>query len=208
MDILIGLLKPENGHLLVDDKDAFENLAGWQQQIGFVPQQGFLMDDTIRRNVAFAVQDEDIDEKRVQKALEMAQLDDFASTLPDGLSTLLGERGTRLSGGQRQRIAIARALYRDPDVLMFDEATSALDNETEHQIRSTIESLAGEKTLLICAHRLSTVRNCDRLVFMKEGRIAGVGSHDELFRSNTDYQQLCELESLDSPNNPKGAISE
>lgn len=208
MDIILGLLKPENGQLLVDGKDAFEYLAGWQRQIGFVPQQLFLMDDSFRCNIAFAIRDEDIDEGRVIKVLEMSQLDSFVDALPEGLSTVLGERGTRLSGGQRQRVAIARALYRDPEVLMFDEATSALDYETEYEIRRTIESLAGEKTLLICAHRLSTVRNCDRLVFMKEGRIAGIGSHEKLLESNADYQRLCRLENLDFPKNPKGTFPE
>jgi len=199
MDIILGLLKPEQGRLTVDGEDVFENLPRWQRQIGFVPQQIFLMDDTLRRNVAFATRDEDIDEDQVQRVLQMARLDEFVGTLPDGLSTMLGERGSRLSGGQRQRIAIARALYRNPDVLVFDEATSALDNETDREIRRTIDSLSGEKTMLICAHRLNTVLHCNKIVFMKDGRIASVGPHDELVRKNADYARLCSLENFEKP---------
>jgi len=158
----------------------------------------FLLDDTVRRNVAFGMEDADIDEDRVKEALRLARLDDFVLGLPDGLETVLGEHGTRLSGGQRQRIAIARALYRDPDVLIFDEATSSLDNETESEIGTAIESLSGEKTVLIVAHRLSTVRRCDVIAFMKDGRIAGTDTFDRLISGNRDFEQLVRRDGFDA----------
>lgn len=193
MDIILGLLKPSSGLLLIDGSDAYGNIAGWQEHIGFVPQQIFVMDDTIRRNVAFAVNDEEIDDRRVSDVLEMTQFDAFVNGLPDGLDTMLGEHGTRLSGGQRQRIAIARALYRDPDVLVFDEATSALDNVTERDITQTIESLTGDKTIFIVAHRLGTVRNCDKIVFMKDGKFEAHGTYDELIEGNSEFRYLAQV---------------
>jgi ABC-type multidrug transport system fused ATPase/permease subunit len=194
MDIILGLLRPDQGRLLVDGRDAYESLPGWRRRIGFVPQQVFLLDDTVLRNVAFGIEDADIDEDQVKKALRLARLDDLVLGLPDGLETVLGEHGTRLSGGQRQRIAIARALYRDPDLLMFDEATSALDNETENEISTAIEALTGEKTVLIVAHRLSTVRRCDVIAFMKDGRIAGTGTFEELVNGNSDFELLVRVD--------------
>ncbi len=196
MDIFLGLLCPTSGRFLVDGRDVAGNLVGWQRHIGIVSQQVFLMDDTIRRNVAFGIKDEDIDDAALKKALKTAKLDDLASELPDGIETALGEHGIRLSGGQRQRIAIARALYRNPDILMFDEATSALDNETEREISLAIDNLAGEKTILIIAHRLSTVKNCDQIVFMKDGKIVDTGRFDELIKSNTGFAELTHLGDL------------
>ena len=206
MDVILGLLMPDQGRLLVDGSNAFENLAGWRRRIGFVPQHVFLMDDTISRNIAFGIDDKDIDEDRVKEVLRLAKLSDFVLGLPDGLTTVLGEHGTRLSGGQRQRIAIARALYRDPDVLMFDEATSALDNETETEVSNAIEALAGEKTILIVAHRLSTVRRCDLIAFMKDGRIIATGSFDELMKGNSEFKHLVELGSFESSKDGDGAV--
>ena len=198
MDIILGLLTPDHGRLLIDGRDVSNSLAAWRRRIGFVPQQVFLLDDTVRRNVAFGMEDADIDEDRVKEALRLARLDDFVLGLPDGLETVLGEHGTRLSGGQRQRIAIARALYRDPDVLIFDEATSSLDNETESEISTAIESLSGEKTVLIVAHRLSTVRRCDVIAFMKDGRIAGTDTFDRLISGNRDFEQLVRWDGFDA----------
>ena len=198
VDIVLGLLRPQSGRLTVDGIDAFSNLPAWQRRIGYVPQQVSLIDDTMRRNIAFAVVDTDIDEQRVREVVRLARLEDTVSELPDGLSTFLGEGGVRLSGGQRQRVAIARALYRDPDILVFDEATSALDTETEREIGAAIENLAGERTILIIAHRLSTVRNCDKLVFMKEGRVAAVGRFDELVRDNAEFRRLAQAGDIDT----------
>jgi ATP-binding cassette subfamily C protein len=196
MDIVLGLLEPTTGKFFVDGKEPTDGKLGWQKIIGFVPQQVFLMDDTIRRNIAFGIEDENIDEARISKALKLARLEDFIVSLSDGVSTIVGEHGTRLSGGQRQRIAIARALYREPNVLVFDEATSALDNVTEQEITHAIENLSGEKTILIVAHRLSTVRKCNKIIFMREGHIVSSGSYDELLTNSNDFRKLAKLGNL------------
>jgi ATP-binding cassette, subfamily B, bacterial PglK len=193
MDIILGFLEPSSGQLLIDGQDAFERIAGWQRKMGFVPQQVFIMDDTVRRNIAFGIEDQDINEKRLEEFLRLTRVDEFVADLPQGLDTMLGEHGTRLSGGQRQRVAIARALYRNPDVLVFDEATSALDNVTEKEISAAIETLSGDKTILIVAHRLSTIRNCDQIVFMKNGAIAGKGTYDELLSSSAEFRHLTQI---------------
>jgi ATP-binding cassette, subfamily B, bacterial PglK len=193
MDIVLGLLQPVSGRVIIDGCDSRDNLGAWQDHIGFVSQHIYLTDDLLRRNIAFGIPDQDIDEARLTEVVRLAHLEQVVSNLPDGLNTMVGESGTRLSGGQRQRVAIARALYRDPDVLVFDEATAALDNETEREITDALESLAGEKTLLIIAHRLSTVRNCDKLVFMKDGRIADQGTFDELLSRNAEFRRLAQL---------------
>ena len=161
VDVLIGLLHPHEGQILLDGQDIQNDYAGWLSHIGYIPQMIFMFDDSIKANVAFGYSDEDQDEERVWQALEDAQLADFVRTLPEGLNTRIGERGIRLSGGQRQRIGIARALYENPDVLIFDEATSSLDNETEKAIMQSILRLKGRKTMVIIAHRLTTIENCD-----------------------------------------------
>lgn len=171
VDILLGLLTPSTGEIRVGDKDIHENLRNWQDQIGYVPQSIFLTDDTFRRNVAFGLPNEQIDDAAVRRAIRAAQLEEFANSLPDGLETLVGERGVRLSGGQRQRIGIARALYHDPAVLVLDEATSALDPVTEESVMQAITALQGAKTIIIVAHRLSTVAHCDRLYRLHEGGV-------------------------------------
>lgn len=171
LDILLGLLMPSSGRFTSDGSEVAQALRSWQGRIGYVPQQVFLTDDTIRRNIALGLSDEVISESCIANALRLAQLEEFVGSLPHGLDTLVGERGIRLSGGQRQRIAIARALYHDPELLIFDEATSALDTATEHEVMHAIEALRGKKTLLIVAHRLSTVQACDRVVRLQEGRI-------------------------------------
>ena len=171
-DIMLGLLVPANGKIVMDGQyDIHQMRAAWSRIIAFVPQTVYLMDDTIRNNVAFGMDAEEIDEKQVWEALDQAQLKAFVEELPEGLDTLIGERGVRFSGGQRQRIAIARALYTNPDILVLDEATSALDNETENAVMEAIERLQGKKTLITIAHRLTTVRKCDILYEVKDGKV-------------------------------------
>lgn len=161
VDILLGLLKPQAGKVTVDGVDITTNMPGWYQKVGYVPQMIFMLDDTIRNNVAYGVEESCISDEQVWYALKEAQLDEFVRSLPEGLDTSIGERGVRLSGGQRQRIGIARAMYTDPQIMIFDEATSALDNDTEAAIMEAIERLHGRKTLLIIAHRLTTIEKCD-----------------------------------------------
>lgn len=161
VDILLGLLYPQKGKVTVDGVDIKTNLPGWYAKIGYVPQMIFMLDDTIRNNVAYGVDENDIQDEQVWYALKEAQMDEFVRGLPEGLDTSIGERGVRISGGQRQRIGIARALYTEPDIMIFDEATSALDNDTEVAIMEAIERLHGKKTLVIIAHRLTTIAQCD-----------------------------------------------
>jgi ABC-type multidrug transport system fused ATPase/permease subunit len=182
VDVMLGLLTPTSGRVLLDGADLKGRERAWQRLVGYVPQDPYLLDETVRRNVAFGVPDTLIDEQRLARACSLAQLDDVVKQLPDGLETLLGENGTRLSGGQRQRVAIARALYGDPAVLVFDEATAALDNQTEREVTHAIATLHGARTLIVIAHRLSTVTGCDRLLFLRDGRIAAIGTYDELLR--------------------------
>ena len=171
VDILLGLLEVRSGDVLADGVNVKENYRGWLKNIGYIPQMIFMLDDTIRKNVAFGIPEEEIDEKRLWEVLKEAQLDAFIKSLPEGLDTSIGERGIRLSGGQRQRIGIARALYHDPEVLILDEATSALDNDTEAAIMDSINSLHGKKTLIIIAHRLQTIEKCDIVYRVEEGKI-------------------------------------
>lgn len=171
VDLLLGLLKPSGGNICVDGKDIHEKYIQWLSHIGYIPQTIYLLDDTIRANVAFGYADEKIQENRLWNALKEAQLDEFVKELPEGINTSIGERGVKLSGGQRQRIGIARALYTNPDVLVFDEATSALDNETESAIMESINLLHGKKTMVIIAHRLKTLDGCDMIYRVENGRI-------------------------------------
>jgi ATP-binding cassette, subfamily B, bacterial PglK len=190
VDIMTGLLTPTSGRVLLDGQDLHDDLAGWHRGLGVVPQMVFLVDDTLRRNVALGVPDAEIDGDDVADALALAQLDAFVASLPAGLDTVVGERGVRISGGQRQRIAIARALYRRAKVLFFDEGTSALDNTTESELMRSLEELRGDHTIVLIAHRLSTVRNCDRIVYLQGGRVAGLGSYDELLHDNVGFRTL------------------
>ena len=171
IDVVLGLLTPNAGQVFVDSDDIQKNLRAWQDQIGYVPQSIYLTDDTLRRNVAFGLTDSEIDDAAVKRAIRAAQLEEFVAGLPQGVDTIVGERGIRLSGGQRQRIGIARALYHDPSVLVLDEATSALDTATERGVMQAVNTLHGSKTLLIVAHRLTTVAGCDRLYRLEQGRI-------------------------------------
>ena len=172
IDIVLGLLQPGDGKILVDGRDIRANLRAWQSMIGYVPQTIYLTDDTLKRNIAFGVPDDHIDESAVVAAIRAAQLEDFVARLPQGLDTPVGERGVRLSGGQRQRIGIARALYHDPEVLILDEATSALDNKTERGFMGAVDALHGRKTILIVAHRLSTVEQCNKIFQLENGQLA------------------------------------
>ena len=190
IDLILGLLKPSSGDVLVDGKSIHESLFSWQQQIGYVPQSIYVLDDTIQNNIAFGVQKEFFDEEKVWAALRLAQLDSFVKGLPNGLDTMIGENGVRFSGGQRQRIGIARALYHEPKVLIMDEATAALDNETEYNLISSIENLSGKCTIIWVAHRVSTVKNCDLIFFLNHGRMIASGSYDSLVSENTKFAQM------------------
>ena len=172
IDVLLGLLTIQEGRILADGVEVREHYEEWLKNIGYIPQTIFMIDASIRKNVAFGVPDEEIDDNKVWEALKEAQLDEFVRGLPEGLDTGIGERGIRLSGGQRQRIGIARALFEDPEVLVLDEATSALDNETEAAIMDSINRLHGRKTLVIIAHRLQTIEKCDMVYRVEKGRIA------------------------------------
>ena len=180
-DIIMGLLKPQAGKVEMDGTDIFTIPHQWVKVIGYVPQSVFLIDDTVRCNVAFGLEKDEISDKKVWEALEQAQLSEFIKALPNGLDTVVGERGVKFSGGQRQRIAIARALYENPDIIVLDEATSSLDNETETAVMESIEALQGLKTLIIVAHRLTTIRNCDRIYEIGNG-VAVEKSKDEIFQ--------------------------
>jgi ABC-type multidrug transport system fused ATPase/permease subunit len=171
VDIILGLLEPEKGRVLVDGIELKELISTWQNKIGYIPQSIYLSDEPIRKNIAFGMNDQDIDESAVLRAIDDAQLKDFIDSLPEGLDTVVGERGVRLSGGQRQRIGIARALYHNPEIIFLDEATSALDNNTEKEIMKAIDGLKGEKTLIIIAHRLSTIENCDIVFKVEQGAL-------------------------------------
>lgn len=166
-DIILGLLKPQSGNVYMDGKDIFAMPEQWAKIIGYVPQNVFLMDDTVRKNVAFGLKE--VDDRLIWEALEGAQIKEFVEKLPHGLDTIVGERGVKFSGGQRQRIAIARALYNSPQILVLDEATSALDNDTENAVMEAVEALQGKMTLIIVAHRLTTIRNCDKIYEIKDG---------------------------------------
>ena len=193
IDIILGLLPPDNGIVSFDGRDIQQHMTEWKKCIGYVPQDIFLCDDTLRRNIAFGIPDQLIDEESVLKVVQISQLESVVEQLPDGLDTIIGERGVRLSGGERQRIAIARALYNDPDVLLMDEATSALDGETESEITKAIEKLKGNKTMIIIAHRLSTIKECDCVYFMQDGEIKDFGKFEDLLVKNLDYRKMAGL---------------
>lgn len=171
IDILLGLLEPQKGVISFDGIDVKSDYYGWLSKIGYIPQSIFMLDDTIKGNIAFGLDEKDVSEERVWQVLEDAQLADHIRSLPEGINTEIGEKGVRLSGGQRQRLGIARALYHNPDILVFDEATSALDNETEAAIMDSINRFQGEKTMVIIAHRLGTIKDCDYIYKVEDGKI-------------------------------------
>ena len=190
VDVILGLLKPQKGSITIDGNDVFSNLNAWQRNIGYIPQFIYLLDDSIRRNICFGIADEEVDEEQLETAIETAQLKGFISTLDEGIDTMVGERGIRLSGGQRQRIGIARALYNNPQVLVMDEATSALDNITEKVLIKAIEKLRGDKTIIMIAHRLTTVKKCDTIYMMKDGEIIADGSYDDLLLNSKEFREM------------------
>jgi ATP-binding cassette subfamily C protein len=180
IDVIAGLLRPSEGRVLVDGVDVSMAASRWQRQLGVVPQTLFLLDDTLRRNIAFGLDEQDIDDGAVAAAARMAQLEEFVAALPEGLETVVGERGVRLSGGQRQRVAIARALYSNPEVLIFDEGTSALDTATEEEVVRALGQLRGQRTMITVAHRLTTVRECHRILLMESGRLVDAGTYEQV----------------------------
>lgn len=201
LDVMLGLLDPYAGQILVGGQPLAQCRASWQVSIGYVPQEIVLIDDTIRANVAFGVGAE-VDESQLQEALRLAQVDDFVASLPDGLETTVGEHGVRLSGGQRQRLGLARALYHRPIVLVFDEATSALDSETEARIMETIASLRGSLTIITVTHRLSTLKHCDRIYFLRAGSVAAVDTFEGLYAREPNFAQLVTLAQLSTSSSP------
>ena len=180
VDLLIGILAPRDGTIAVNGRDVSNNRRYWQDRIGYVPQHVYLMDTSLRRNVAFGLAEESVSNADVEKALRLANLWEFVQALPEGLDTVVGERGVRLSGGQRQRLGIARALYGNPEVIVLDEATSALDGDTEREIVESLRAITHDHTLIVVAHRTTTLAYCSRLIRLEGGRIAQEGSFDEV----------------------------
>lgn len=190
IDLLLGLLSPQDGEIRVDGEPIHGQEKRWQSQIGYISQPVYMLNDTIRRNVAFGEFDADVDEEKVWESLRKAQLEEVVRGLPEGLDTSIGEGGAKLSGGQRQRLGIARVLYHDPEVLVFDEATSALDNETEAEITKAIEALSLEKTIVLIAHRFSTIEHCDEIFMLADGKVLASGSFEELMQTCQPFHKL------------------
>lgn len=190
VDVVTGLLEPYEGEIQIDGAPLASVRGAWQRSLGVVPQNIVLMDDTLRRNIAFGVADHQVDEDAVVEAVEIAQLNEFVDALQQGLDTIVGERGTRLSGGQRQRVAIARALYHRPQTLIFDEGTASLDNTTEALLMDAIDGLRGGHTVILVAHRLTTVRNCDRILLIEHGRISAEGQFEALLQESPAFRAL------------------
>ena len=190
VDLVLGLHTPRAGEILVDGRPVGDHVAAWQRSIGLVPQDVYLLDASLRDNIVLGL---DVDEGRVLEVVERAQLSDLLGDLPEGLDSSLGDHGNRVSGGQRQRIGIARALYVQPSLLVLDEATSALDNDTERRVTSTIESIRGSVTTIIVAHRLSTVRHCDEVLFLEGGKVASRGTFEEVAAENRTFAELVRL---------------
>jgi ABC-type multidrug transport system fused ATPase/permease subunit len=184
VDILLGLIDINSGDILIDNKSIYSDVRTWQNLVGYIPQSIFLIDDTIQKNIAFGVHEKLIDNERLQKVIKLAQLEKLIEELPDHIHTKVGERGILLSGGQRQRIGIARALYHQREILVLDEATSALDNETEKLVNEAINSLHGKLTMIIIAHRLSTVKQCDTIYLLDKGCIVDSGSYEDVVSRN------------------------
>lgn len=201
-DLVLGLHDPTGGRIRVDGVDIADRKRQWQANAGYVAQDIFLLDATLAENIAFDQNRRDIDEQLLLASIRQAQLEELVADLPRGVDTQLGERGTRLSGGQKQRVGIARALYRRPALLVLDEATAALDNETEHRITQTIAALHGQVTVIVVAHRLSTIRHCDMIAFLKEGRLEALGTFEQLERTNADFAHLVRLASLAAADQP------
>ena len=197
IDIIVGLLRPTTGQILLEGEDISNHLLTWRSKIGYVPQNIYLCDASLLYDITIGIPENQIDAAALQKAITLSNVASFLGNLPNGIHTLVGEGGVQLSGGQRQCIGIARALYHDPAVLILDEATSSLDNETESRISHMLEKLYGEKTLIIVAHRLSTVRRCDKIVFMENGSISGIDTFDLLQQKHLGFKRLVELGTLE-----------
>jgi ABC-type multidrug transport system fused ATPase/permease subunit len=194
IDLILGLLVPESGSISLDGVEINKhNISAWQNIIGYVPQSIYLTDDTIEANIAFANSRDEINIDKVIKAAKMANLHEFITTLPEQYKTFVGERGVRLSGGQCQRVGIARALYHDPKVLVLDEATSSLDGITENAIMDAINNLSHKKTIIMIAHRLSTVKGCDLIHFMSNGKIIENGTYQQLIASNEEFKKMASI---------------
>jgi ABC-type multidrug transport system fused ATPase/permease subunit len=199
-DVILGLYSPASGTISVDGVNLVEsNERAWRKRVGYVPQNVFLTNASVARNIALGIPEEQIDHAAVKRAAQMAQAEEFISQLPDGYGTMVGERGVKLSGGQRQRLGIARALYHNPDVLVFDEATSALDGMTEDAVMQAVQSLSAERTMILIAHRLRTVQACHRIVMLEAGRVVADGTYDELMRSSAAFKQLAGQTAEQSP---------
>ena len=189
-DIILGLLEPAAGRIFIDGRDVTKN-RGWRRNLfGYVPQSIYLMDDTLRANIAFGVPPEDVDEDALSEAIKLACIEDLLERLPENLDTLVGEAGVRLSGGERQRLGIARALYHKPDFIVFDEATSALDNLTERKFSDALRELQGLRTVVFIAHRLSTIEHCDKIVYMSDGRVLAEGTYSELMKTCPPFRRM------------------
>lgn len=196
IDILLGLVKPDNGQLLIDGQPLkFENMGAWQDRIGFVPQSIFLSDASIMENIAFGLPMSDIDLKQIQHAIRLSHLEELIAELPDGFRTRVGERGVQLSGGQRQRIGIARALYHNAEILILDEATSSLDSVTEKLVMDAIHDFSGSKTIIMIAHRLTTVQKCDIIYFIQGGKVVDHGCYEDLIKTNINFKKMANLSS-------------
>ena len=196
VDIILGMLDPTEGQVVCGGRRIDSDIKSWHHQLGVVPQSVYVLPGNLKENVAFGLNHDQIDEERVLTALKYAELTELVESLPQGINEDLGQEGGRLSGGQRQRLGIARALYRNPSLLVLDEATSALDNKTEHRITQTIEHLAGEMTIIMVAHRLSTIKKADIIFFMKNGKVVSQGSFEELASINHEFRELVELGKL------------
>jgi ABC-type multidrug transport system fused ATPase/permease subunit len=195
VDVILGLLEPHEGALQIDGQPiTAANCRRWQRAIGYIPQHIYLADDSVAANIAFGVNAKDIDQKALERAAKIANLHEFViNDLPKGYATTVGERGVRLSGGQRQRIGIARALYHNPQVMILDEATSALDNLTEHAVMEAINNLGDDITIILIAHRLSTVRQCDQIYLLERGEVKAKGTFDELTEANERFRAMAAL---------------
>lgn len=188
------MLPISQGEILIDNvKLELKNLNSWQKKLGYVPQNIFLTDDTIKNNIAFALPNSQIDDKKIINAARLAGLDDYISNLPEKYNTYVGERGIRISGGQMQRIGIARALYNNPEILVLDEATSALDNVTEKNIMDSVKKLSKEKTIVIIAHRMNTIKNCDQIYLLDKKKVSAQGTYDELIKNSKIFYDMVHI---------------
>ena len=192
VNLIVGLLEPESGDIEVNGLSIFHHMDGWRNQFGYIQQSIYLIDDSLRANIAFGVPSEEVSQSQLNLAIEAACLSEYIHELPDGLDTVVGERGVRLSGGQRQRLGIARALYFDPAVLVMDEATSALDNQTESLVMHAIENAKKGRTLMMIAHRLTTVEKCDRIYYLNNSQLIAHGSFASLKKDVTDFRKMVE----------------